>query len=218
MKKTKPITLILVRHGNTFEKGETPKQVGSRTDLPLTADGRKQAEDVALYLASKHQTPNAIYAGMLKRQTETAQIIGKILKVEDCIHLNEPALNEVDYGLWEGLTADEIASRWPNEYANWAETSQWGHGIFGGDFNQLMRGIRKWIEVIKDSYHPGDTVIGVTSNGIIRFFYSFLPLEWNRQIEGRKMEDLKVKTGHFCELLLFQDEVQVKNWNKAPKK
>jgi hypothetical protein len=71
--------------------------------------------------------------------------------------------------------------------------------------------------MIRESYHPGDTVVGVTSNGIIRFFYAFLPFEWVRHVEKRKMEELKVKTGHFCELNLFQDEVQVKSWNKTPK-
>ena len=31
--------LILARHGNTFEAGETPVWVGAREDLPLTARG-----------------------------------------------------------------------------------------------------------------------------------------------------------------------------------
>jgi transcriptional regulator GlxA family with amidase domain len=29
-------TLIIARHGNTFEDGETPRRVGARTDLPLS--------------------------------------------------------------------------------------------------------------------------------------------------------------------------------------
>ena len=35
--------LLIVRHGNTFETGETPRRVGLRTDLPLSSSGRKQA-------------------------------------------------------------------------------------------------------------------------------------------------------------------------------
>ena len=36
--------LYIARHGNTFEAGEAPRRVGRRTDLPLTAAGRAQAE------------------------------------------------------------------------------------------------------------------------------------------------------------------------------
>lgn len=212
-----PIKLILVRHGNTFEKGETPTQVGSSTDLPLTTQGRKQAEDFAYYLAANHDVPAAIFAGTLKRQTETAQIVGKQLGVESLIHLGESALTEVDYGLWEGLTSDEITSRWPIEYANWTEKALWGAGIFGGDLNTHLKGIEGWVQQLRHSYQAGDIVVGVTSNGVIRFFYAFLAADWQRLSQERKMEDLKVKTGHFCELLLFPHKIEVKSWNQDPK-
>ena len=29
-------TLVVIRHGNTFEADEEPRRVGARTDLPLT--------------------------------------------------------------------------------------------------------------------------------------------------------------------------------------
>ncbi|HAO37083.1 MAG TPA: histidine phosphatase family protein, partial [Hyphomonas sp.] len=35
--------LIIVRHGNTFDKGDTVTRVGGRTDLPLSASGLAQA-------------------------------------------------------------------------------------------------------------------------------------------------------------------------------
>ena len=38
-----PIRLILVRHGNTFEAGQKCVKVGSKTDMPLTAQGLRQA-------------------------------------------------------------------------------------------------------------------------------------------------------------------------------
>lgn len=216
MKEIKPIHLILVRHGNTFEAGETPTQVGARTDLPLTAAGRKQAEDIARYISSRKTMPSAIYAGTLKRQIETAHLIGKTLGIEDRIHIDTPGLTEIDYGLWEGLTADEIASRWPVEYADWTEQSRWAKGIFGGDTVELIKGIQEWLDGLKRSHRPGDTVVGVTSNGILRFFYALNPLEWERLAKERKMETIKVKTGHLCELDLFHDRVHVKSWNKNP--
>ena len=117
------IRLILARHGNTFEMGQTPIQVGARTDLPLTQQGRDQAEQIANFLHRQGIKPAAIFAGALKRQTESAQIIGKQLGIQ--IELNQEALTEIDYGPWEGLTSEEIVKQWPHEYARWTEEGRW---------------------------------------------------------------------------------------------
>ncbi len=189
------IRLILARHGNTFEKGETPTQVGARSDLPLTAEGRKQAEALAGCL-----TPHVVYAGSLRRQIETAMLFGKK-------HTLEPALTEIDYGLWEGLTTEEITDRWPEEYTQWTTKGIWQEGIFGGSLEEHQRKIANWLEFLRSTYKNGDTILGVTSNGIIRLFYP-------TTVEN--VEQLKVKTGHFCELNLLDNSVEVVSWNTKP--
>ena len=63
------IRLILMRHGNTFEAGQTPVQVGTRTDLPLTAQGLAQAKEMLNYLTAEGISPEAIFAGKLKRHS-----------------------------------------------------------------------------------------------------------------------------------------------------
>ena len=212
MLRNEPIRLILARHGNTFEAGQTPTQVGARTDLPLTAGGRIQAEHLAKFLT---KTPlAALYAGALKRQIETAHIIA--LDKKSKLHLGEPALTEIDYGLWEGLTSEEISRRWPAEYNAWTSESKWARGIFGRTLEEHMHDIETWLDSLRKRYAPGDTVVAVTSNGIIRLFYSFEE-KWKDLQESKQMEQLKVKTGHFCELLLFPDSLKVKIWNQDPK-
>ena len=126
------ICLLLARHGNTFESGQTPTQVGAKTDLPLTAQGQKQAEQIAVYLLENRMSPAAIYTGPLKRQKETAEIIANRLKMKI---LPEIALTEIDYGPWEGLTSEEIAARWKREYADWVECGHWPEKIFGGSYD-----------------------------------------------------------------------------------
>jgi probable phosphoglycerate mutase len=202
------IRLILVRHGNTFESGQTPMQVGARTDLPLTEEGRNQALYFARYLASEKIQPQAIYAGKLKRQIETAQITAQHLQVENKIQLDAPALTEIDYGLWEGCTADEIQKRWPHEYRAWTTGSHWPE-IFGSTREGHIRDLKKWLQQLRESHLPGETVVAVTSNGILRLFYSL------QERDG--IEELKVKTGHFCELLLGNDSVQIQKWNQDPR-
>lgn len=210
------IRLILVRHGNTFEASQTPTQVGSRTDMPLTTQGRLQAQQFADYLASKGIEPKAIYAGTLRRQTESAKIIGNSLKMEKLIHLDEPALTEIDYGPWEGLTSEAISSQWTKEYADWTEQSRWVEGVFGKSLKEHLNDIEKWLEKLRRIYSGGDVVVGVTSNGIIRFFHSLQMDRWEALVKDRQMEDLKVKTGHFCELLLTKNALEVVSWNVKP--
>ncbi len=211
-----PIHLILVRHGNTFEAGQTPTQVGARTDLPLTTRGRQQAEEIASYLAAQGISPSAIYAGELKRQIEAATIVGKYLQMNQKVYLHEPALTEIDYGSWEGLSSDEISRQWPQEYANWTAQSRWADGIFGKTWQEHIRSIEHWLNHLRKIYASNDTVVSFTSNGVIRFFYSFQEAAWQRIVAEQQMETLKVKTGHFCEILLFRDTLKVKSWNVSP--
>lgn len=182
-----------MRHGNTFEAGEVPIQVGARTDLPLTAFGRKQAESMAKYLLSEGICPKAIYAGKLKRQTESARIIAESFDLE---FLHEPALTEIDYGAWEGLTAEEIATRWPKEHAEWLD-GKWQASIFGGTLEGHLSAIKEWLDRLRKE--GDEPVFAVTSNGLLRFF-----------------QNEKVKTGHFCEIHVFEDGYKIQKWNIDP--
>ena len=209
-----PIRLILARHGNTFEAGEVPVQVGARTDKALTTHGREQAGRLAEYLKSTGITPTAIYAGTLKRQIETAQIVAGKFHAADRLHLNESALTEIDYGQWEGLTSEAISTQWPKEYENWTAQAHWPQRIFGKSEKEHIEAIEKWLNALRHQYASHDTVVGVTSNGIIRYFYALDGKEWERMAHERQMDALKVKTGNFCELFLFKDGLKVNRWNE----
>ncbi|MEI8366610.1 MAG: histidine phosphatase family protein [Parachlamydiaceae bacterium] len=211
-----PIHLILARHGNTFESGQKPVQVGSQTDMPLTAEGKQQAHRLGRYLADRGVVPQAIYAGPLKRQIETATIVAEELHAKERIHTHEPALVEVDYGFWEGLADEEVMAKWPSEYKGWTQQAVWGTGIFGGSLQQHLMSIEKWLEELRKKYAPGDTVLGITSNGIIRFFHSLQRDAWERLVKEGRMQAIKVKTGHFCEIQLFKHSIKVISWNVAP--
>lgn len=187
--------LILMRHGNTFEEGQNPIQIGARTDLPLTASGQKQAQAMAQYLKRKEIVPKAIFAGQLKRQTESAYLIGKEFEIN---FENTRALNEVDYGLWEGLTAEQIQSKWPKEYAEWNDAAEWQVDIFQSTAEKYLEPFKTWVEELRKKY-PNQTILAVTSNGILRF-----------------IRNEKVKTGHFCEIELESGCTKVISWNRNP--
>jgi len=188
------IRLILMRHGNTFEEGQTPVQVGARTDLPLTARGLCQAREMVKYLSAIGVSPDAIYAGKLKRQTQSAQIIGEFfgLKFQDA-----PALTEIDYGCWEGLSSKTIMSQWPKEYAEWNDQAKWQSHIFQGSYEGMRKNLDEWLNALRESYEE-KTVVAITSNGLLRFF-----------------KNEKVKTGHFCEIHLFREKIEIYSWNQS---
>ena len=106
------IKLLLVRHGETTWNAEH-RYIG-RTDLPLSGEGRRQARALADRLAS--EPISAVYTSDLRRALETAAVIASAhgLPVR-----SDPRLREMDFGLWEGLSAAEVERHYAAELAAW---------------------------------------------------------------------------------------------------
>ena len=66
--------IILVRHGHV--EGIAPERFRGHANLPLTAEGRRQAEATARRIRASW-TPAAVYTSPLSRCRTTAAAIGK---------------------------------------------------------------------------------------------------------------------------------------------
>ncbi len=110
--KTRPseTTLIVARHGNTFEKGDVILRVGARTDLPLTAEGRAQGRRLGTKLAELGWQPTAFYSAPLRRALETSAEIAAAQGV-NAEPIVENFLTELDYGVDDGRPEAEVARR-----------------------------------------------------------------------------------------------------------
>jgi broad specificity phosphatase PhoE len=86
--------IYIVRHGNTFEKGDVVTRVGGRTDLPLSPSGRTQAEALGAHF--KDIDFVSARSGPLKRTRETAVAILKGRETPEL--MTELFLREIDYG------------------------------------------------------------------------------------------------------------------------
>src|SRR5439155_2126060 len=93
--------LYLIRHGTTTLNVEN--RYRGRRDIPLDAQGYQDAVDAARHLSGTGLS--AVYTGPLRRTIATAQIIADESRVPDLRILH--GLNNVDYGAWEGMTAEE---------------------------------------------------------------------------------------------------------------
>ena len=97
--------VVLVRHGQT-EWRASGRHTG-RTNVPLTDEGRRQAEAVRACLSA--WTFGVVLTSPLQRAAETCRLagLGDLAQVRD-------DLREWDYGAYEGRTTAEVRSNRPN--------------------------------------------------------------------------------------------------------
>jgi broad specificity phosphatase PhoE len=106
------VTLVVWRHGLTSYNAE--RRFQGQSDIPLNELGRAQAAQAARYLAALR--PSAIYSSDLSRAAATADALARLTGLP--VYLDKD-LRERSGGSWEGLTATEIAERYPVERATW---------------------------------------------------------------------------------------------------
>lgn len=203
--------IFLYRHGNTFGPGDTVVQVGQKSDLPLTEQGENQAHAFAQFLKKNNVRPAHISSGNLIRQTRSLEIIESYFP-EMSSQKGIPALDEIDYGLWEGKTAEQIQQHWPKEDMAWKLEAKWPSQIFKGNVQIVIEQISQLLQQL--STQKGPTVI-VSSNGIIRYFLWFSK-KWQPMVDSKTVEQHKVKTGHYCRIVLKDNEIEVLDWNIKP--
>jgi broad specificity phosphatase PhoE len=107
--------LVLVRHGETV--GHSSIRYYGRTDVALSDLGRRQMRAAREWLAARDGASGfaPVFTSPLVRATEAARIIAG--RDVPAIAIEEFA--EVDFGLFEGLTAEEIAARYTEEFRRW---------------------------------------------------------------------------------------------------
>ncbi len=113
----KPLELVLVRHGETTWSRDG-RHTG-RTDIPLTAAGRRQARLLGARLRCRRFS--LVLTSPLQRAAETCRLAG----FGDVVRLQDE-LMEWDYGAYEGRTTPDIRT----DVQGW---SLWKDGAPGGE-------------------------------------------------------------------------------------
>lgn len=103
---------ILVRHGQT--EWNRVERFRGRADMPLNDTGRNQARRAGARLAREKIA--AVYASPLARAMQTAEPIAEPHRLRV---VAEAGLLDIDYGVWEGRTPDEVANENPKRYGQW---------------------------------------------------------------------------------------------------
>ncbi len=193
--------LFIVRHGNTFDKGDTVTRVGGRTDLPLSSSGLVQAQALARHFATSTIFATA-RSGPLKRTRETARAI--LAAQPNAPELTTDLfLREIDYGPDENRPEEEVVARIGQPALDAWERDSIPPPGWRVDPAAI---IGNWQELFSDlAEEEGDHLI-VTSNGIARFALA---------AANAHRPDAKLPTGGYGVIELTPEPV-VLHWNLRP--
>lgn len=174
--------LYLVRHGATPPNEQRPYILqGSGIDLGLSANGQRQAAEVAQFLSDFPL--DHVYCSPMIRAKETASAIarphGKEIQLIDC-------LVECCVGHWEGLDWETIKQRHPDECRLFLENPA-ENPYFGGEsYTDTLHRVQPIFQELLEK-HRGESIVVVAHNVVNRVYLaSLLGVELRRAKELRQ--------------------------------
>ncbi len=158
--------VYLVRHGESV--ANLNKKFSGITDVELSENGRKQARVAGQSL--KGEKISHVYSSTLQRARDTARIICGEIGFDEHSIITEDCLVEVDFGVFENLTWDEIYANYREESEKWME--QQHRYIFpeGEGYDDIIRRISAFIDNV-----PDNSLI-VTHFGVIQAVMLYLKI------------------------------------------
>ncbi len=199
--------MLLIRHGET-EWNRLHKYQGT-SDIPLNAKGIEQAQkaaiDVGLYLKDQGIMSNhgadaniandvVLYASTLSRARMTAEIIGEVIRVD--VRLDE-RLREIHFGLWEGLTFNEVYEQYREAFDQWYANPM-EHAAHGGEtLSEVLVRSKAALAEIRER-HAEATIIVVAHGGVIKTLLHHIRPEyelWNQQVAPCSITNIGVFPG-----------------------
>lgn len=166
----------LLRHGQTNWNIEG--KIQGKTDVPLNETGMEQAGFLAM--AMGRCMAKALYTSPLLRAKQTAQAVAERMGLPVYVL---PELKEVDFGLWEGCTWNEIEKKYPQDYRLWMKNPASVAPTGGESRQSLSARSRDVVEKVVRRASDGDVVL-VAHGGILVYLIDYL---LRNQIEKREI-------------------------------
>jgi len=136
--------LYLLRHGQS--NANLSKRYCGITDVELSPLGVKQAKEAALHF--KGINVSKIYSSPLKRAYNTAEAVsqetGVQIKTEEC-------LKEVNFGISENKTWDELVAQHKSETDNWIKLKHKYKFPMGEGYEDIIKRISVLMDKVEDN-------------------------------------------------------------------
>ena len=160
---TEPTRIIAIRHGETSWNVDT--RIQGHLDIPLSANGRWQAERLAAAL--RDEPLAAIYASDLTRAWETAQYVGR---AKGMAVTKEIGLRERGFGDFEGKTFAEIEVLLPEQSLRWRKRDP-DFSPTGGESLVALRSRVISAAQRLAALHSGELIVMVGHGGVMDVLY-----------------------------------------------
>lgn len=147
------LRLHLLRHGQTALSRENVF-CGRGLDPRLTREGEAMAE--AFAAAYGDMTWHAVYASPLMRTMQTATPLAtrRGLAVE-----RRDGLAELDYGEWDGRSAEDVDRAHHDDYVRWSADPAWNPPTGGETAMALAQRATAVVEEIRCAHNDGDVLV-----------------------------------------------------------
>lgn len=145
--------LYLVRHGHTL--WDDDRRLKGQVDVPLSRLGERQASEAAAYFRGAEIA--AVYASTLRRTQMAAARIAAGNSV-----LISPLLDERNFGLWQGMAADQIGGERAARQIDWAAPPPLGEAV-----EVSVARAQLFLDLVAHGY-VGQNVVAVTHEGFIK--------------------------------------------------
>ncbi|UCF96766.1 MAG: histidine phosphatase family protein [Spirochaetaceae bacterium] len=109
--------VYFLRHGES--QGNSARIIQGRHDLPLSTAGLKESEAVASWFVDRQI--DVILSSPLRRALQTAEAVGRVLGSRPV--QPHDGLNELDTGIFTGLTVEQIRRRYPGAWRDFQRSS-----------------------------------------------------------------------------------------------
>lgn len=201
--------IYIVRHGNTFDKGDVITRVGARTDLALSRSGQAQADRLAAHFREiAPQGFQFAFCSALQRTRQTAETILSVHETRPDIRVLE-FLREVDYGPDENQPEARVVDRIGQDALD-----AWDREAVPPPGWQVSPDdvVAEWASLLNTLCAPQSfpPVLIVTSNGIARFVLDVV-LKFECEPES-----IKLKTGAYGHIRTDEKGAILVNWNVRP--
>ncbi|MBL3821763.1 histidine phosphatase family protein [Bacillus cereus] len=144
--------IYLTRHGQTEWNIENRMQ--GWKDSALTPEGINNA--ISLGNSLKNIEFNTIYTSTSNRAVNTAKLLSK---QNDTSLILNPDLREINMGIWEGKTHEEIKKAYPAQYKNFWENPMYYEPIGGESFKEFVDRVVSVFNTIISTHQEGNILI-----------------------------------------------------------
>lgn len=182
--------LYLVRHAHTVDN--ELKRYSGMSDTDLSEVGRKQSDQLCRYL-SDNVVVDRVYTSTLKRTYETVR---KYVEEKNIPVKRLSEMNEMDFGLFDSLTLEEIESRYEKEYSEFMKGDLLYRFPEGENIEDTYRRNIAGLKKIMDESKRDESIMIVGHMGTIRNIISHYltgsySINWNIKIENATITEIE---------------------------